>query len=385
MKNKRAIKKILIEGGPLFRQKSGVGQYLYRLLENLFEQDKKNTYVIYAFLFIGKKLRKPFPKQFSNVRYKMVRYLPSKVYNVFSRKIAVPPADLLTAEKPDIAIFGNFVRSPLITGGKTITVIYDLSYIHFRQFADKKNAALLSRRVPVAVKKSDKIITISESSKKEIVEYYKVEPEKVVIIPPAVDHDVFRPLGHKQITQIRNKYKINRSYILYTGTLEPRKNIIGILDAYALLPKPLRTTFQLVLAGGKGWLDHEIQEKLEDYKDLEVVLTGYVPDEDLPALYSGASVFVYPSFYEGFGMPPLEAMACGAPVITSNNSSLPEVVGTAGITIEAKDTNSLVKNMQRVLTDKKLANKMKKDGLIQAEKFSWAESAAKLKDIIDAI
>lgn len=385
MKNNVSSKKILIEGGPLFRQKSGVGQYLYRLLENLFEQDKKNQYVIYAFLFIGKKLRRPFPKQYSNVRYRMVRYLPSKVYNVFSRKIAVPPADLLTAEKPDIAIFGNFVRSPLITGGKTITVIYDLSYIHFKQFADKKNATLLSKRVPVAIKKSDKIITISESSKKEIVEYYRVEPERIVIIPPAVDHDVFKPQEYKQIAQIRNKYKINRSYILYTGTLEPRKNIIGILDAYARLPKSMHNKFQLVLAGGKGWLDHEIQEKLEDYKDLEVVLTGYVPDEDLPALYSGASVFVYPSFYEGFGMPPLEAMACGVPVITSNNSSLPEVVGTAGITIEAKDTSSLAKNIQRVITDKKLANKMKKDGLIQANKFSWTESAVKLKKIVDAI
>ena len=385
MKNNKLSKKVLIEGGPLFRQKSGVGQYLYRLLENLFEQDRKNKYVIYAFLFIGKKLRRPFPKQYSNVKYRMVRYLPSKVYNVFSRKIAVPPADLLTAEKPDIALYGNFVRSPLISGGKTITVIYDLSYIHFRQFADKKNAALLSKRVPVAVKNSDKIITISESSKKEIVEYYHVAPEKIAIISPAVDHEVFRPLENKKIKPIINKYKINRSYILYTGTLEPRKNIIGILNAYALLPESLRISFQLVLAGGKGWLDHEIQEKLEEYKDLEVVLTGYVPDEDLPALYSGASVFVYPSFYEGFGMPPLEAMACGLPVITSNNSSLPEVVGAAGITIEANDTNSLAKNIQSVLTNKKLASKMKKDGLIQAEKFSWSESANKLKKIIDSV
>ena len=165
------LKKILVEGGPLFRQKSGLGQYLYRLLENLFEQDRKNQYVIYAFLFMGKKLRKPFSKTYANVRYRMVRYLPSKVYNVFSRKIAVPPADLLTAEKPDIAIFGNFVRSPLITGGKTITVIYDLSYIHFRQFADKKNAALLSKRVPVAVKKSDKIGTFLTNVSIKVVKY----------------------------------------------------------------------------------------------------------------------------------------------------------------------------------------------------------------------
>ena len=133
MKAKIHSKKVLIEGGPLFRQKSGVGQYLYRLLEALFEQDKKNYYVIYAFLFLGKKLNRPFQKNYANVRYRMVRYLPSKVYNVLSRKIAVPPADLLTVEKPDIAIFGNFVRSPLISGGKTITVIYDLSYIHFKQ------------------------------------------------------------------------------------------------------------------------------------------------------------------------------------------------------------------------------------------------------------
>jgi glycosyltransferase involved in cell wall biosynthesis len=385
MKNNSRTKKILIEGGPLFRQKSGVGQYLYRLFEALFEQDKKNQYVIYAFLFIGKKLHKPFTKVYPNVRYKMVRYLPSKVYNVFSRKIVVPPSDLLTAEKPDIAIFGNFVRSPLITGGKTITVIYDLSYIHFRQFADKKNATLLNKRVPMAVKKSNKIITISESSKKEIVDYYKVDPDKVTIIPPAVDHVVYRPLKKTEVNEVRKKYRVSHEYILFTGTLEPRKNILGILEAYSLLPTTLQKKYQLVLAGGKGWLDGSIQKKLEELTMLDIILTGYVPDEDLPALYSGALLFVYPSFYEGFGMPPLEAMACGVPVITSNNSSLPEVVGDAGIMIDADDTDALVDSMKRVLTDNELAKKMRKAGLIQAKKFSWNTSATKMKEIINSI
>ena len=169
-------------------------------------------------------------------------------------------------------------------------------------------------------------------------------------------------------------------------TLEPRKNLIGVLKAFETLPEAIKNSYSLVLVGGKGWLDGKLEAKYGELaKKYSLIKTGYVPDEDLPGLYSGASVFVYPAFYEGFGMPPLEAMACGVPVITSDSSSLPEVVGDAAITIKAEDNAMLAQEMAKVLTDKKLADKMKLEGLAQSNKVSWDKSAKKLLDVITEV
>lgn len=379
MKNKT----ILVEGTPAFHSRTGVGQYVFNLCNELFKQDKENKYIIYGYLFLGKKFTSPFKKLPSNVRFKLIRYLPSKIVNIVSRRLSPLPVDLLTATSPDIILFTNFVRGPIVTNTKTVTIIYDLSFILFNEFSNSKNSELLLKQVPKSISKSDKIITISQNSKKEIINQYKVNPAKIEIVNPAINHAVYRPASKQSIDIVKTKYGIKGQYILYTGTLEPRKNIVGILEGYSALPKNILTSYTLVLAGGKGWLDEEIEEKLKELKELNIIRTGYVADEDLPALYSGATVFVYPSFYEGFGMPPLEAMACGAPVITSNNSSLPEVVGEAGIMIDAKDTEALAKSIEKVISSKKLQNEMIKKGIKQAKKFSWEESAKKLHGLID--
>ena len=379
MKNKT----ILVEGTPAFHSRTGVGQYVFNLCNELFKQDKENKYIIYGYLFLGKKFTSPFKNLPSNVRFKLIRYLPSKIVNIVSRRLSPLPVDLLTATSPDIILFTNFVRGPIVTNTKTITIIYDLSFILFNEFSNSKNSELLLKQVPKSISKSDKIITISQNSKQEIINQYKVNPAKIEIVNPAINHAVHRPASKQSIDRVKTKYGIKGQYILYTGTLEPRKNIVGILEGYSALPKNILSSYTLVLAGGKGWLDEEIEEKLTELKELNIIRTGYVADEDLPALYSGATVFVYPSFYEGFGMPPLEAMACGTPVITSNNSSLPEVVGEAGIMIDAKDTGALTKSIEKVIGSKKLQNEMVKKGIKQAIKFSWEESAKKLHGLID--
>ena len=383
--NHKSSKKILIEGTPVFRSRTGIGQYVFNLCNELFKQDKENKYIIYAYIFLGKKFTSPFKKLPSNVRFKLIRYLPSKIVNLVSRRISPLPVDLLTATSPDIILFTNFVRGPIVTNAKTITIIYDLSFMLFNEFSNSKNSELLLKQVPKSISKSDKIITISQNSKQEIINHYKFNPAKIEIVNPAINHAVYRPANKQSIDRGKTKYGIKGQYILYTGTLEPRKNIVGILEGYSALPKNILNSYTLVLAGGKGWLDEEIEEKLTELKGLNIIRTGYVADEDLPALYSGATVFVYPSFYEGFGMPPLEAMACGTPVITSNNSSLPEVVGEAGIMIDAKDTKALTKSIEKVISSKKLQNEMIKKGIVQAKKFSWEKSAKKLYELIQSI
>jgi glycosyltransferase involved in cell wall biosynthesis len=377
--------KIIVEGFPLFGKRTGVGQYLKNLLNAALKHDSVNQYIVFGFLFMGRKVPwKDLPTA-PNAKYKYVRFMPGRLYNRL-RKIGFGlPIDALLRERADVFLFTNFKKLPQVFKDKSIVIIYDISFLTHGHFSEERNRQDLIRNVPKAANEANHIITISQNAKLELKQYFNIDPNKIEIINPAVDHGFFKPQAAKVVNKIKLKYGIRGNYILYTGTLEPRKNIVGILNAYASLEKKLQENCTLVLAGGKGWQDESIYGRLAELKDLPILTTGYVPDEDLPALYSGASVFVYPSHYEGFGMPPLEAMACGVPVITSDNSSLPEVVGDAGIMIKADDTDALAKNIKKVLTDDKLAQKMRASGLQQAQKFNWDESGKKLVELLEKI
>jgi glycosyltransferase involved in cell wall biosynthesis len=374
--------RVFVEGTPLFRQRTGVGQYTKYLLEALFRVDEENKYTIYAFDFLGRGTKAmPIPET-SRVGYRFIRYMHLKVFNAVVRKLTAPPIDMMLGSRPDLFIFPDFVRYPLPLGSPAIAVIYDLSFVLHPEHVAARNRQYLTRYVPQTIDKSQHVITISENSKREIVEYYGTDPAKISIVSPAIDHNVFYPRSAGEVAAVAGKYRITKPYILYTGTLEPRKNIRSILDAYAKLPAEVRATYSLVLAGGKGWLDESIKNRLDELRDMDIITTGYVPDEDLPALYSGASVFVYPSLYEGYGMPPLEAMACNTPVIVANNSSLPEVVGDAGILVDAYDVDSLVMYLEKVLGDPALAAELRRRGLARAQASNWDESARRLLAVI---
>jgi len=378
--------KILIEGNNLFGDRTGIGQYTKHLLEGLFEVDKKNKYVIFAFIFIRNKLVLPI-KPSRNIKYKVIRLFPARVYRKLMREGTAPKIENILMSRGDIIIYPNFVSYPSSNKAKQILFVYDVSFITHPQYAHKLNAEYLSEWVPKSIKKATKIVTISESAKCEISDVFKVDPSNIEVIYPAVDHSLFKKTSEEKIKDIKKKYNLVKSYILYTGTLEPRKNIVGILKAYEKLPADLKKSHSLVLAGGRGWNDDEIQKEIARLRTAgeSIICTGYIVDADLPGLYSGASVFVFPSHYEGFGIPPVEAMACGVPVITSDNSSLPEAVGTAAITIKDTDTIALSSQIEEVLINRKLAERMQRDGLAQAKKFNWEDSARKLLVIIEAL
>lgn len=368
--------KVGIEGVPFFGSLSGVGQYAARLIKAASQNDSDIQFEIVRSLMPHRKFSTPM-KPNNHLGYRVVRWLPPVIYyQLFKRTGWAPPYDLVALRKYDAFLFFNFVAFPVRRKTPSVVVIYDLSYVLYPQYSSPKNREYLQKFVPKTLKRASKIITISENSKMEIVDYYKVEPDRIEIIHPAVDHQIFKSQPQVKVKKICSRYGIKKPYLLSVCTLEPRKNLIGVLNSFDRLPESIKEKYALVLVGGRGWLDEELQTKFDELsKKYTLVKTGYVPDEDLPALYSGASVFVYPSFYEGFGMPPLEAMACGTPVITSNNSSLPEVVGDAAITIDAQDTLGLSQEMQRVLNDKDLASRMSEKGLIQAKKFNWNKSA----------
>ncbi|MEU8075757.1 glycosyltransferase family 1 protein [Catellatospora citrea] len=378
--------RIFVEGASLFRQRTGVGQYTKNLLEALFRLDDVNQYTIFAFAFMGRGTEpKPIPSG-PRVGYRFIRYVPLKVFNAIVRKITSPPIDVMLGSRPDVFLFPNFVRYPLPLGASAVAVIHDISYVHHPEHTARRNRQFLLRYVPKTLEKCQHIITVSQHAKDEVVRYYGTDPDRISIVSPAVDHSIFHPRSKQEIDAVvAEKYRISRPFILYTGTLEPRKNIKGILDAYEKLAPEVRSSYSLVLAGGKGWLDRDIKAQLDSLRHLDIITTGYVPDEDLPALYSGASVFVYPSFYEGFGMPPLEAMACNTPVIVADNSSLPEVVGDAGILVDAHDSAALAHQIERVLGDPALADKLRRKGLVRAKTFTWEASAQRLLAVINKV
>jgi glycosyltransferase involved in cell wall biosynthesis len=376
--------KVFVEGTPIFRQRTGVGQYTKNLVEALTRIDTANHYTIFGFVFLGRRKVRPIPES-PGVGYRFIRYLPQKVFNAIVRKLTAPPIDIMLASRPDVFFFPNFVRYPLPLGSRAVAVIHDLSFVLHGQYTARRNRQFLTRYVPVTIKKSQHIITVSENAKNEIIAYYGADPSKITVVTPAIDHDFFNPRPQQEIDAATKKYGIAKPYILYAGTLEPRKNIGAILNAYAELSPMMRESFSLVLVGGNGWLDGDIKAQLEKVNHLDITATGYVPDEDLPALYSGASLFVYPSLYEGFGIPPLEAMACNTPVIVSDSSSLPEVVGDAAIKVDAQDFTALAGHIEKVLSDPALADDMRRKGLARAKAFTWEQSAAKLLEVLNRV
>jgi glycosyltransferase involved in cell wall biosynthesis len=235
------------------------------------------------------------------------------------------------------------------------------------------------------VHRADLVLADSQSTKDDLVELLGVEADRIEVVYPGVE-ERFHPIENQALLEeVRRRYNLPPRFILGLGTLQPRKNFVRLIEAYSLLVTR-HSSLQLVIAGGKGWLYEEIFATVERLGlEKKVVFPGFVADEDLPALYNLAELFVFPSLYEGFGLPPLEAMACGTPVITSDASSLPEVVGEAGLMVEATDVEGLTQAMQRVLEDSALRERMIAKGMKQAKKFTWEQAAAKLLSLYEIL
>ncbi len=322
----------------------------------------------------------------SNVEQKRFLPLPERFYSGLLHYMNVIPYNLLSRTQGDVYVFPNFSRPPMLGSAKSITFIYDLSFARIDALNTPRHKKFLDKEVKGAIRRSSRIVVCSESTKNDLVALYGAEEESVSVIYPAADESVFRPQQKAEITRVRDKYKLPAKYILYLGTIEPRKNVAALMRAYAVLPAKVKSEYSLVLAGGKGWMDEEIEGTFDALsKENSIIRTGYVEDKDKPGLYGGASLFVFPALYEGFGMPVLEAMACGVPVITSNTSSLPEVVGREGATVDPGDEASLTDQMASLLTNSKLAETSRQHGIKQAARFNWADSGMKLAEVIQDV
>ncbi len=362
---------------------TGVGSYTYHLVRELVELDAANDYRLVVFK--GRGVAKPFPER-RNVHYRFVRFPPPRLYVPMLRKLRIPLAIDLLAGRSDVFVFPNFVRYPLWFTKSSIVFVYDLSFLHFPEFATDKSRDFLARFVPASIQRADHVFTISEFSKREIIAAYGAPEGKITVAEPGVDLERFHPVADGERAVARERYGLPESYLLSVGTLEPRKNVGGLLAAFRMLPARLRREYPLVVTGGRGWREREIVADIEALAAKgEAVWTGYVPKEDLTAIYAGATLFVFPSFYEGWGMPVVEAMACGVPVVTSSSSSLPEAAGDAAVTVDPHDSEALAAAIERVLENGALREQMVRKGLEQASRFSWRRSAEKLLGAIEAL
>ncbi len=313
-----------------------------------------------------------------NVKIKVLP-LPARFIALLLRLHLMPPVDLLLGK--GTYIFPNYRNWPLL-GSKSYTYIHDTVFMRYPQFVQPKNLTYLKKYVPLWIKRADKIITLSEFSKTELIRYLQVPKAKIIVVSPGVDSSVFYQKDEEEIEKMKQKYNLYpRPYILYLGNIEPRKNLIRLVRAFNMLPMDIKSSYDLLLVGGDGWLSEEINNEIKKARangSSIVKPKEYIVDSDLPALLSGASLLAHPALYEGFGISPLQAMACGTPVLIANNSSLPEVVGNAGVLVNAEDENDISNKIQAILTNSKLSKIMISEGLNQAQKFKWETSAKKL-------
>lgn len=267
---------------------------------------------------------------------------------------------------------------PLLSPCPTVVTIFDLSFLRFPDSFRRANRTYLRTFTPLSTRRAQRVITISQHTKRDVIRLLGVPAEQVDVIHCGVD-PAFRPRPIEEVQAFRQRRGLPERFILFVGTLEPRKNVRRLVEAYAQIRD---LGVRLAIVGGKGWLYEDIFASVErlGLRD-EVLFAGYVLAEELPLWYNAADLFVFPSLYEGFGLPPLEAMACGTPVISSNAASLPEVIGEAGLMVAPQDVEGLAADMRRVLTDENLRAQLREQGLRQARKFSWEKAARQTVEV----
>ena len=344
-------------------RRTGTESYARRLIQALLDCGSGHDLILYfrdspaPELFAargGVRRVIPFPRLWTHVRLSL---------------------ELLTPPRPDVLFIPAHVL-PLIHPLPSVVTVHDLGYRHFPEAHPLMQRLYLDWSTRFSARAATHVIADSEATKSDLMRFYNIPAEKITVIYPGRDESL-QPVDP---APVRAKYNLPEEYILHVGTLQPRKNLLRLIEAFILHPS--REAFILVLAGRPGWLSAPILAKVREHAPL-VRLLDYVPDEDLAGLYSGARVFVFPSLYEGFGFPLLEAMACGTPVICSNTSSLPELAGDAALLVNPTDTDALASTINRVLSEPNLRAMLVEKGFEQVKKFSWEKAARETMGVLE--
>jgi glycosyltransferase involved in cell wall biosynthesis len=350
------------------QKRTGTENYSLNLIRHLLALQSEHCYRLY--------FNRPssYESQITNYELRIMPFPRLWTHLRLSWEMARCPPDLLFIPAHVL---------PIVHPRRSVVTVHDLGYLHYPQahrFLDRLYLDLSTR---YNARAAAHLIADSSATKRDLVERYGTEPDKITVVYPGYDKTTFQPSrGEEAIKAVKAKYDIVGDYILFVGTLQPRKNLTRLIEAYWKLETG---SWKLVIVGKKGWLYQEIFRLVEELGlEEKVVFTDYVPEGDLPALLSGARLFVFPSLYEGFGLPILEAMACGTPVVCSNAASLPEGVGDAALLVDPLDVEGLAVAMERVLGDEELQARLIECGFEQVKKFSWERCARETLDVLES-
>lgn len=361
--------KIGIAARGLSEQSGGVKQYIESIASALLKIDKVNEYYIFH-------NNHDHVDKFPSAKNIVIESSNKMIWDYYLLPKTLRKFQL------DIVIFPKNVL-PFYIDTKSVIVIHDLAY-----FMPELNAYRLidtiymKLMIKSSLKRANHSISVSQNTKNDIIKITGTDEAKITVVYEAADTKYTKITDNSQLNEIKNRYKLDDKFIFYSGSLSPRKNMIRLLSAYKSIQDKI--PHKLVLTGGKSQNDQNVHKIIDQLGD-SVIKLGHVPDEDMPFIYNLADLFVYPSLYEGFGLPPLEAMACGCPVIASKSSSIPEVVGNAAIMVNPHDVDDLAKTMYEVLTNDDLRENMVRKGLDRTKQFSWEKCAKECLIVLDEV
>lgn len=391
--------KIVVDGLPLTGSPSGIGRFTQELLRHLPRLRADYEFLVHG---VGARwsgqplgelqLDAPWTRDgqvcrpTGNLLWRMVLPVRDSAFGdglSFLRRQVM--TRVVSRTRPDVFLGTNFLGL-FHPSFKTVITIHDMAYRRYPEAANPYMLRLLSRYLGRHAQRAHAVLTDSHHARRDIVEYLGIPVEKVVVAYPGVSPEFRRVEDRRELEIVRGKYALPERFLLFVGTVEPRKNLEILVRAFDRMLSDEAFSHSLVIAGGRGWRDEGIRRAIEGMRDRgRIVCTGFVDDRDLPALYSLADVFVLPSLYEGFGLPVLEAMACGTPVVASRAASLPEVVGDAGLLFDPHSAEALADSLRRVVREEALRRSLAAAGLQRVRRFTWEHTARRVLEVLEAV
>jgi glycosyltransferase involved in cell wall biosynthesis len=356
--------RIGIDGTPLLGERSGIGNYTSRLLEALLRLNPCSDYFLYSNRPLG------------TLETALARAVPVENYLPQSRwlwlQMVLPR--LLAQSQIQLCHFPNLM-APLVQPRPCVITIHDASLFLYSHTHPGKRLLAMRLLLPLVARRAAAVITVSHHSRQDLIRILRLPPEKVHVVYEAAPRHFRRVVDTNHLERVQRRYQLPDQFLLFVGTLEPRKNLARLARAYQQV-RQRGYRHHLVLVGPRGWLMGEFEREVERLNLADVVhVVGYIPEADLPAVFSLATLFLFPSLYEGFGLPPLEAMACGTAVLSSNNSSLAEICADAALLVDPTDEQSLADGLACLLADPDWRSDLAQRGLERAKAFSWEQAA----------
>lgn len=383
--------KVAVDATPLMRKPDGVGRYSSSLVSELVRQDSDNTYRAIGFLNDRTK-HHAIPK--NELKYEYIP-LPRQVYSQWFKRVGPVSVNRWLSSRPDVVLYPNFVAFPKVKGAKSILIIHDLAFIDMPETIAQRgrtmekvlpgNLSYLQKFVPRSIEQADAIVAVSEETQAAIAKRYGINASDITVVPNAVDNRFFAKYTKDELQVVQKHYGLPEDFILFLGTIEPRKNVMRLLEAYEKLPAKLRETYPLVLAGKKGWKSDDIYAKIKSMLEQghTILTTGFIEDEHLPGLLQSANALVFPSIHEGFGLPILEGFASGVPVICSDIAPMNRLAENAAAFIDPESPTTITNALKSVLGSKQKRQDLRAKGKTVAKKHTWHASAQIMKQLIN--